>query len=356
VLLGHSQNGLCLEYQPAMTARSPATLTHPHWIRAISAHLPGAEHVKVPATGLARLEGALVKRSLPVPYYDSWLTPLSNSGLPSAGLPPSVPDALAMLDATESPILFRNLPVDHPVTQALLQAAGHQKVLKCWERAGLHLQGSYEDWLQNNFDHKRRKELKRLRARLSEQGKLESVSLREDADIKPFCDAFLKLEAQSWKGQRGTAIAMVPGAAKALEAGLRVMQDMGRLKFWQINLDGQPIASLFAIVDDGEVGLGKIAHAEAFAKYSPGVMVILDATEDLLKSGQHVRADSNAIPGHPMIDRIWRDRIACMDVLVASPSVPTHVFQFLSFWLGMKDAAKGLIKRILARTTGRKVS
>jgi CelD/BcsL family acetyltransferase involved in cellulose biosynthesis len=339
-----------------MTARSPATLTHPDWIRAISAHLPGAQHVKVPASGLPRLEGALKKRSFPVAHYDSWLTPLSNSGLPSAGLPPSVPDALALLDVADGPILFQNMPVDHPVTQALLNAAGHVRVLKSWERAGLHLQGSFEDWLQSNFDHKRRKELKRLRARLSEQGKLESISLREGDDIKPFCEAFLKLEAQSWKGQRGTAIAVVPGAAKALEAGLRVMQNMRRLKFWQINLDGQPIASLFAITDDGEVGLGKIASAEAFAKFSPGVMVVLDATQDLLDGRAYVRADSNAIPGHPMIDRIWRDRIACMDMLVAGPSTPTPVFQLLATWLAAKDAAKTFIKRARVRITGRKVS
>jgi CelD/BcsL family acetyltransferase involved in cellulose biosynthesis len=339
-----------------MPARSPATLTHPDWIRAISAHLSGAVHVKVPASGIPRLEGALQKRSIPLKHYDSWVTPLSNSGLPSAGLPPSVPDALALLEVTERPILFRNLPVDHPVTQALLQAATNVQVLNCWQRAGLHLQGTYEDWLQGNFDHKRRKELKRLRARLSEQGKLESVSLKQGEDLAPFLQSFLTLEADSWKGKKGTAIAKVPGAAKALEAGLRAMQRLDRLKFWQINLDGQPIASLFAIVDDGEVGLGKIAYAETFARYSPGVLIILDATEDLLSSGQFVRADSNAIPGHPMIDRIWRDRIECMDVLLAGPSTPTPVFHFLSRWLGMKDAAKRWLKRVLAQTTGRRVS
>jgi CelD/BcsL family acetyltransferase involved in cellulose biosynthesis len=339
-----------------MTTRSPATLTHSDWIRAISAHLPGAQHVKVPASGMPRLEGALKKRRFPITYFDSWLTPLSNSGMPSAGLPPTPADALALLDVAEAPILFQNMPVEHPVTDALLKAAGHVKVLKTWQRAGLELKGSYEDWLQSNFDQKRRKELKRLRARLSEQGPLESLSLNEADDIKPFCDAFLQLEAQSWKGQRGTAIAMVPGAAKALEAGLRAMHARGRLKFWQINFDGQPIASLFAIIDDGEVGLGKIAYAENVAKYSPGVMIILDATQDMLSSGQYVRADSNAIPGHPMIDRIWRDRIECMDVLVASPQTPTGVFRLLTMWLTTKANAKRNIKHLLIRMTGRKVS
>ena len=339
-----------------MNTRSPATFSHPHWIRAISAHLPGARHVRVPATGLPRLEGVLQKRNLPLPHYDSWVTPLSNSGLPAAGLIPSDGDALSLLDVAESPVLLRNLPVDHPVTTSLLQAASQSCVLKRWRRAGLELTGSYDDWLASNFDHKRRKELKRLRARLSEQGKLESVMLGEGDDLSPFIDNFLTLEAGSWKGRRGTSISSVPGADRALRAGLSAMHSSGRMLFWQINFEGKPIASLFALVDDGEVTLGKIAYDERFAKYSPGVLIILDATQFLLNAGCYVRADSNAMPDHPMIDRIWRDRIECIDVLLAGPSTPSALFRFLASWLGLKDAAKQAAKRVLAQTTGRKIS
>ena len=336
--------------------RSPATFTHSDWMRAISAHLPGAVHVKVPAAGLPRLHATLRKRSWPLHWYDSWQTPLTNAGLPAAAMTPDAADALALIEATEAPILFRNLPADHPVTQSLLQAAAHVKVLKQWERAALHLTGSFDGWLQDNFDQKRRKEMKRLRARLSEQGRLESLELQPGEDFAPFLKAFLKLESEGWKGERGTAIADQPAAASALQSGLAAMASAGRLKFWQINFNGEPIASLFALVDDGEVALGKIAHAESFAKYSPGVLIILDATKSLLDDGGFVRADSNAMPGHPMIDRIWRDRIACMDVLVAGPTTSTAAFTLLAQWLGMGNAAKQLIKRVLARTIGRKMS
>ncbi len=226
------------------------------------------------------------QKSWPVAHADSWINSLSNSGLPSAGLAPSTDDALSLLEATESPILFRNLPVDHPTTSALLEAASQSKILNHWQRAGLVLSGSFDDWMQNNFDQKRRKELKRLRSRLGEQGKLETISLAHQGDMAPFLKAFLKLEAESWKGHRGTAIASKARETAALESGLTAMHHAGRLKFWQINFDGQAIASLFALTDDGEVTLGKIAHADAFAKYSPGVLIILDATADLLTDGQ----------------------------------------------------------------------
>jgi CelD/BcsL family acetyltransferase involved in cellulose biosynthesis len=339
-----------------MSQRCPNTFNHPNWIRAISAHIPGALHVKVPPTGATRLSAVLMQKSWPLRHADSWVTSLSNSGLPAAGLEPTPVDALAMLDATETPIFFRNLPVDHPVTEALLQAAAQSQVLNRWQRAGLELNKSFDGWLQNNFDQKRRKELKRLRSRLAEKGKLESISLPKNGDLSSFLQAFLTLEADSWKGNRGTAIASKANEAKALEAGLLAMHQLDKLKFWQINLDDKPIASLFAIHDDGEVTLGKIAHADEFAKYSPGVLIVLDSTADLLADSTLMRADSNAIPGHPMIDRIWRDRIECIDVLLAGPSTPTTVFNILAKWIGMKSAFRSVMKRVLARTTGRRIS
>jgi Acetyltransferase (GNAT) domain len=339
-----------------MRAPTPATFSHPDWTRAISAHVLGWTMVQVPATGMPRLSGLLQKKRWPIAHYDTWATPLTPTGLPAAGLPPRIEDALALLESTESPILFRNLKVEHPVTQALMEAATHHKTIKTWARAGLNLAGSYDDWLMTNFDQKRRKELKRLRTRLGEQGKLESIELDSKAKFEPFLQAFLPLEAKSWKGKRGTAVANDAQLQKGLAAGLHAMHGADRVKFWQINFDGKAIASLFALVDDGEVTLGKIAHDDAFAKSSPGVLIILDATASLMGQPGLTLADSNAMPGHPMIDRIWRDRIECMDVVLAGASTTAAEFNFLCRYIDTKFAAKDMAKRVLARWTGRKTS
>jgi CelD/BcsL family acetyltransferase involved in cellulose biosynthesis len=339
-----------------MRLPTPATFSHPDWTRAISAHVAGSTLVQVPASGLPRLSGLLQRKRWPVAYYDSWLTALTPTGLPAAGLPPRAEDALALLDSTEAPILFRNMRLEHPVAQALLAAASQQKTIKSWQRAALNLSGSFDDWLMQNFDQKRRKELKRLRARLGEQGQLQSVELESGGDVGPFLEAFLTLEAKGWKGQRGTAVANDTKMKQGFAAGLTAMHCNGRLKFWQINLDGRPIASLFALVDDGEATLGKIAHDEDFAKYSPGVLIILDATATLMGQQELRLADSNAMPNHPMIDRIWRDRITCADILLAGPSTPSPVFTALGHYIGMKAAARDKAKRVLAQWIGRKIS
>jgi Acetyltransferase (GNAT) domain len=339
-----------------MTIRSPATFNHPDWLRAVLAQVPGLVEAKVPSSGFARISAAWRRHSLPLPYYETLVTALSPAGLPSATMQPSASDVHALLDVAEAPILMRNLPLAHPTTRVLLETAAHAHVLHHWERAGLVLTGSFDEWLQTNFEQKRRKELKRQRTRLSEQGQLESVSLQSGEDLDEFLRAFLSLERAGWKGTRGTAIGNNVTMASAMGNGLRAMHDKGRLRFWQINFDGKAIASLFALVDDGEATLGKIAYDESFAKYSPGVLIILDATQSLFAEPDLELADSNAIPGHPMIDRIWRDRIACADVLLAGTSTPTPVFKCLSFFLGTKHAAREFAKRVLVRATGRKLS
>jgi CelD/BcsL family acetyltransferase involved in cellulose biosynthesis len=339
----------------AMYQQATSTFTHPDWIRAISAHLPGANLFQLPATGFPRLSASLKPVSLPVRHYDSWITPLTNGGLPAAA-PGGEEAVFEFLEALESPVIFRNIPVEHPVGCAILTQSAHVKVLKAWERAGLEISGAYEDWYSQNFNQRRRKEFKRLRTRLSEQGEFVVRSLEPGGKLEDFIENFLVLEKSSWKGARGTAIANDPKLAGALRKGLATMHAMGRVRFWEMTLDGKPIASLYALIDGGEASLGKIAHDEHWAKYSPGVLIILEATQSLFAEEGITFADSNAIPGHPMIDRIWRDRIACMDVLVAGPRVSSSTFTLLSAFMQARQELRGVAKSLFIRLTGRKVS
>jgi hypothetical protein len=61
----------------------------------------------------------------------------------------------------------------------------------------------------------------------------------------------------------------------------------------------------------------KIAYSENLARSSPGVQLVMDCTEHLLADGGPARIDSCAVAGHPMIDHIWRERLALSDRLIA---------------------------------------
>ena len=338
-----------------MRFEATATFTHPDWLRAIAAQVPGAELFQLPQTGLPRLMAALKSSRLPFKHYESWLTPLTPMGVPSVA-PGAMPPVLDLLDGLDAPVLFRSVPLAHPVTEALLAQAPLAHVMATWERAGLDLAGDFETWMAGNFDAKKRKELRRLRARLAELGDLQIAVLQPGQDLTPFIDGLLALEASGWKGKRGTAVAQDKHMAHGLRDALAAMHARGRVRFWQMTLDAKPIASLFALIDGSEASLGKIAFDEAHAKYSPGVMIILEATQALFGEEHVLLADSNAIPDHPMINRIWRDRIVVADVLVAGSTVPAAQFKFLKFWLASRKSLRTSAKSLFVRVFKRKVS
>jgi hypothetical protein len=339
-----------------MAALMTPAFSLPDWMRTVLAHVPGGLAVRDEASEDGFSYFAARRHRLPLRHLESFVTPLSPSGLPATLRDVSGADAARFLNRLAVPLLLRNVPESHEAVSALCTSPNRFQVLRRWQRACLDVSGSFDDWLATNFDHKRRKELKRLRARLSEQGKLDVKALAPREDESLFVANLLKLEAQGWKGRQGTALAGDQQLAEALRHGLALMNRQGRLRFWEITLDGKPVASLFALVNGSEAMLGKIAYDESFARYSPGVMIVVDATEALFAEPGIRFADSNAIPDHPMIDRIWRGRMGAVDVMVAGSNVSSAVFAAVVRWHGTKDAARTLIKHAYYRLAGRKPS
>ncbi len=188
------------------------------------------------------------------------------------------------------------------------------------ERAAYDATRNAQDYVDKALVRKRRKEWRRLRRRLAETGELTSVALSEEDDVAAWCDAFFELELSGWKGRAGTAIACDDNARAYTQAGLIGEAKHGRLRFWKLALDGKPIAMAFATVQPPQAWLMKITYDEAFAKYSPGVLLIFDIMESLSAEPDIAVADSCAIPDHPMIDHLWQERIGMADFLLTADS------------------------------------
>jgi len=326
------------------------------WMRAVLAHVPGTAPIANDKTDGPFRHIAAKCHRLPFAHLQSTSTALTPCPLPSVTCMPTASEAKTFLNGIAMPLVLRGVPVDHPVTAILLKTATNTRVLKTWVRAALEVTGTFDSWMMENFDHKRRKELKRLKTRLAEQGCLELAELAPGANLEPHISAFLRIESSGWKGERGTAVNSDPRAAKGLVAGLTAMHAENKVRFWTLRLDGKPVASLFALVDGGSAVLGKIGYDETFAKYSPGVLLIIEATRCLFADRAVNFADANAIPDHPMIDRIWRNRMACMDVVIAGSAVSTLIFQTVAAYHGMKDVARTTAKNFYLNFTGRKQS
>lgn len=289
-------------------------------------------------------------------YNSNWINPLSAGGAPhvSAGLKEVT--LASFLHAQSKPFLFQALSANGQFHTDLKKIAARYAVLESWERAGLHITGTYEAWLQTNFDQKRRKEFKRLRNRLGEQGELHLVSLNAGQNLQSFVDDFLALEASGWKGKTGTAINADPELSAAFRGAMSLLSNSGKLRFWTLKLDGKAIASLFAIVDGDRAWLGKIAYDETFAKYSPGALIILDCTESFFAQTAIKHVDSSAIPDHPLIDRIWRDRLHMVSVFVAPETVSKWQFDVSVTLTKLKLRLRAKIRDFYYKAKGKKRS
>jgi Acetyltransferase (GNAT) domain len=258
------------------------------------------------------------------------------------------------------PILLKAIPAEGAFLGALRLAAqdlaAPVAIVRRWERAALRPRGSYDAWFEKNFERKRRKEYRRLRARLSEQGELESVERSENEPVQRWIDELFDLEAKGWKGRGGTAVSSDPEMKAALTKALHALAREGALRFWKLSFNGEAIAMLFALVSSGKAWLGKIAYDEAFAKYSPGVLLILDATKSLFAEKAVRLVDSCAIPNHPMIDNIWRERIQMCDVLIGRPAMPRIFFRVLIAAEEGRDKLRAVVKHIYYRITKRRMS
>ena len=286
-------------------------------------------------------------------FQTSFTSPFVASSLPQILGQAADEGVIAFVNGLKTPFHFRSLPADSKFFALLQNAAPRFQETKRWQRAALLIRGTYEQWVVDNFDQKRRKEFKRLRTRLSEQGEVKLESLSYSSNLDGYVNDLLQLEGQGWKGSRGTAMNGDQRTTTMFRAICANLHHSGSLRFWTLKFNGKPIASLFGMVEGEQGWIVKIAYAEAFAKFSPGVMLVLDATEALFAEPKLKLVDSCAIPGHPMIDRIWRDRIDMVDVLVAPDQVSQLQFAttlaLLKLQARLRDAAKFLFYRITKR-------
>lgn len=165
-----------------------------------------------------------------------------------------------------------------------------------------------EAYLKAALSSHRYGEFRRLRRRLEDQGPVEHVVARAPEDIRRAVETFLLLEASGWKGRARTAMASdryrAPFAREAVY-GL-AQQDLCRVH--TLTLGGKVIASLIVFIEAGIAYTWKTAFDEAYAAYSPGTLLMIEATKQHLEDPNIEATDSCAVPDHPMLSRLWRER------------------------------------------------
>ena len=85
-----------------------------------------------------------------------------------------------------------------------------------------------------------------------------------------------------------------------------------------LEIDGRAVAMAIVMFAGSKAFFWKIAYDEQLSSLSPGVQLTLELTNRLAAEPGVTMVDSCAVPDHPMIDHIWRDRMDICDFLVGA--------------------------------------
>jgi CelD/BcsL family acetyltransferase involved in cellulose biosynthesis len=100
-----------------------------------------------------------------------------------------------------------------------------------------------------------------------------------------------------------------------MDAALAGLATAGNVSIHRLFVDARAVAAIVMLRSGSTAWSWKTAYDESFASASPGVQLMLDVTESLLADPEIARVDSCATAHHPMIDHIWRERLAVADVV-----------------------------------------
>ncbi|MEK4032740.1 GNAT family N-acetyltransferase [Methylocystis sp. IM2] len=163
---------------------------------------------------------------------------------------------------------------------------------------------------------KRLNEIGRMRRRLAESGRVEVEIVAAPRAVRAAVEEFLALEASGWKAGRG-AFLSEPSLATFLRSATRLLSAEGLCRVAALRLDGRAVAMGILLESQNRSYFWKIAYDEALRAQAPGVQLAFALTELQLARPEIDLTDSCAIANHPMIDRLWPERIAIADLAVS---------------------------------------
>jgi CelD/BcsL family acetyltransferase involved in cellulose biosynthesis len=284
---------------------------------------------------------------LRLPILAGWTHPFAPLGVPLIEREAAEPIVAAWLGhlaadpALPGLVLLPFLTEDGPfaaVLEAILRRAQMPGAdFDRHQRALLAPAGDRARYVERALGKHRHKELRRHWRRLSETGAVLFATATEPAAVAAALEDFFLLEASGWKGQAGTAAAQDGDLRRFMQTAMHALAAEGKVAIDRILLDGRTIAATIMLRSGRCAWFWKIAYDEEFARFSPGVMLSAVLTSELVEDTAVVRTDSCATADHPMIDHLWRERLALANRLIAvRPQAPFSLVRRLE---GLRSAA-----------------
>lgn len=266
---------------------------------------------------------------VPLPVLMGWTHGYAPQGAPLLdGDDPAV--ALAALLAAPralgepARLLFPNSPLAD--LSPLIEATGVRTAAYWPHIRGMLDPGTYTlDGRRAYLDHlsgNRRRRLRRARRRLEAKGPVSFDLVSDPRSVSAALEAHIALEAASWKGRVGTAIAQNPAEAEFLRKAIASLAAEGRVRIARLRQGERLLASAVLPLAGREACVLKVAHDESDPAAAPGVQLVHRLTETVLAGVDIARIDSCAPPGFALATLFWQERRAIAHLLVEAGRDP----------------------------------
>lgn len=209
-----------------------------------------------------------------------------------------------------------------------------------------------EAYLNQALSSKHGHEMRRQWRKLSERGEVAHLVARQPRDVMKRLEEFLLLESSGWKGKEKTALTIDRLRAAFAREAVYNLASADKVRIHTIDLNGRAIASLIVFLSAGEAYTWKTAYDEGHADCSPGKILMSKVTEWHLDDANIVRTDSLAVPDHPLMSRIWRERDAMATLIIGLHSnrdrEVRQIAGQLHLYQNTRDVARKLRDRIMS--------
>ena len=234
-----------------------------------------------------------------------------------------VPTLHAMLDAiAEAPglpkfVALESMSGEGRTYEALIRVLQERQSQFCQldakKRPMLIPGAEPEGYLEKALSASSRKKLRQHRRRLGEKGRLETVIIRTVADVQCTFEAFLKLEADGWKGRRGTAILCCPDDAAFARGLIATLAQAGDASIHVLQLDGRPVSMQVVLRAGSAAYTWKTAYDETLSIFSPGMLLFEDYSRAFLADPEIAFTNSCAYDETSYM-AAWRERKLVIDL------------------------------------------
>lgn len=177
-----------------------------------------------------------------------------------------------------------------------------------YERPVLESEEDALVYLSGTVSKEHLREMRRQTRLLSEIGELTYNVARQPEEIRLRMEEFLALEASGWKGRKRSAMVNDRLRAAFAREAITNLAETDAVRIHTLDLDGKAIASIVVFIMAGEAYTWKTAFNEAFARFSPGKLLVANLTEWHLDDPNIQRTDSCGAPDHPIMSRFWAER------------------------------------------------